>query len=255
MKTIFFTICDSQLQKGLPNSRNLDFSGFMNSFKKFHPDIEMRVFNETHMAELGVNYYNAKATFGELLSRDYDLVVNVDADHYFFDRCDEILAGDYEVACPANFNETDNLVGIKVSSGITGEGNKNWIVTEQEFLQGGLIASTSKQFWAHYKNCADKYYNLFVCFENDILNLVAYLYPYKVKVLDGHCDYRNAAHERWYGCSIINKEKHCVVENGKIMCEGKPVRAYHFAHGGAKKKYSDVFPAEVSEFIQQNIII
>lgn len=250
MRTVFFTICDSKLQKGLPNFRNLDFDGFAKSFKKFHADIDMVVYDETHMARYNVNYYNAKATFGELLSREYDLVVNVDADHYFFDRCEEILKGDYDVACPANFNETDNLVGIKVSSGITGEGNKNWIVTEQEFLQGGLIASPSKQFWQHYKYCADKYYNKFVCFENDVLNLVAYLYPYKVKVLDGHCDYRNVAHERWYGCSIINKEKKCVVENGKIMCEGKPVKAYHFAHGGAKKKYTEIFPESTHSFIQ-----
>jgi hypothetical protein len=254
MKTIFFTICDSQIQKREVNSRNLDFRGFMNSFKKFHPDIEMKVFDEHDMANMRVNYYNAKATFGQLLSKDYDLVVNVDSDHYFFDRCEEILTGDYDVACPANFNETNNLVGIKVSSGITGEGNKNWIVTEEEFLQGGLIASPSKQFWNHYKHTTDKYYDKFVCFENDILNLVAYLYPYKVRVLDGHCDYRNPLHTRWYGCSIINKEKKCIVENGKITCEGKPVKAYHFAHGGGKRKYTDVFSQEVSQFIKTNII-
>ena len=133
MKTVFYTVCDSQLQRGLPNARNLDFEGFMNSFKKFHPDIEMVVYNEKDMFKHKVNYYNSKATFGRMLSEYFDLVVNVDADHYFFDRCEEILSADYDVACPANFNETDNLVGIKVSSGITGEGNKNWLVSEVDF--------------------------------------------------------------------------------------------------------------------------
>lgn len=254
MRTIFFTICDSTLQKGLPNSRNLDFKGFMSSFKRFHPEIEMIIFDEMDMKLHNVNYYNAKAVFGKILSGSYDLVVNVDADHLFFDRCEEILSADYDVACPANFNATNNLVGIKVGSGITGEGKPNWIVSEEEFLQGGLIASTSKQFWNHYEYASRKYYDRFVCFENDILNLVAYLYPYKLKILDGHFDYRNKEHKRFYGCSIYPNEQSCYIENDKIMCAGKPVKMYHFAHGGGKKKYSEVFNSEVSNFIKSNIV-
>lgn len=245
MTTIFFTVCDRLLQRGLPNSRNLDFVGFINSFKRFHPDIEMKIFDETDMAKYGLNYYNAKSFFGTLLSRDYDLVVNVDADHYFFSRCDEILVADYDVAAPINFNVTDNLVAINVKSGINGGANEQTLVSVQDFLQGGLIASPSKDFWDHYEYAVRKYWDKFHCFENDVLNLVAYLYPYKVKVLDKDC---------FYGCSIISKEKSCYIENGKIMCEGKPVKAYHFAHGSAKKRYFDVFSPEVSEFIKTNII-
>lgn len=213
----------------------------------------MKVFDEHDMAKHGVNFYNAKATFGELLSRDYDLVVNIDADHYIFDRLDEILIGDYDVACPANFNASGNVVGIKVSSGVTGNGKHDWLINEEEFLQGGLIASPSKQFWQHYKYATDKYYNRFVCYENDVLNLVAYLYPYKVKVLDGHYNYQNKEHKQWYGCSIIGKESKCHVENDTLICESKPVKAYHFAHGSAKKNYQDIFPSQTHSFIQSII--
>jgi len=243
MTSVFFTVCDSRLQKGLPNSRNLDFAGFVNSFKRFHPDIELVIFDEKDMKKHGVNFYNSKAIFGNLLSDGTNNVVNVDADHFFFDRCTEILEADYEVACPLNFNITDNLVGIKVTSGIHGEANKNWLIDEKMFLQGGLIASPSKQFWEHYQY-ACKYYDKFHCYENDILNLVAYLYPYKIKVLDDNC---------FYGCSIIGKEKNCYVENEKIMLEGKPVKAYHFAHGSAKKKYTDIFSKEVCNLIKSII--
>lgn len=250
MRIVFFTICDTKLQHGLPNSRNLDFKGFVNSFKKFHPDIELKIFDESDMAKHNVNYYNAKATFGRILSEEYDLVVNVDADHYIFSRLDEILLADYDVACPANFNETDNLVGIKVSSGITGNGNPNWLVDEKEFLQGGLIASPSKAFWNHYKHITDLHYKKFVCFENDTLNIAAYTYPYKVKILDGSTDFNSSEKTSWYGCSIINKESKCYIENEMLMCENKPVKAYHFAHGSAKKKFTDVFPQETHSFIQ-----
>lgn len=253
MKTVFFSVCDSKLQQGLPNSRNLDFAGFVNSFKKFHSDIPLIVFDERDLKKHNLNYLNAKATFGRILSEEYDLVVNVDADTYVLAPLDEILLADYDVACPANFNQTDNLVGIKVSSGITGNGNPNWLVSEVEFLQGGLIASPSKQFWKHYEYATQKHYNKFVCFENDVLNIVAHTYPYKVKVLDGHYDYRFAGHNCFYGCSIISKEKNCYIENDKLMCEGKPVKCYHFAHGSAKKKYQDVFPESTHSFIQSII--
>ncbi len=254
MKICFFTICDQQLQKGLPNSRNLDFTGFVNSFRRFHPDIPLIIYDHHDMNIQGVNYYCAKAKFGRILSEQYDLVVNIDADHVIMARLDEILAADYDIAAPANFNETNNLVGIKVSSGITGEANKGWLVDEVSFLQGGLIASPNKDFWKHYEYCTQQHYKKFHCFENDILNLVAYLYPYKVKVLDGHCDYRNPEHNCWYGCSIINKEPNAYVQDGKIMLEGKPIKAYHHAHGSAKRLYSDIFSEEVSNFIRDNII-
>lgn len=254
MKTIFFTVCSRDFQNERQNSHKLDYVGFMNSFKKFHPDIEMRVFDERDLQKHGLNVLNAKAAFGQILSKDYDLVVNVDADHYFFDRLEEILAADYDIAAPANFNEANNVVGIKVTSGLHGEANKNWLIDEVDFLQGGLIASPNPQFWGHYAYAAEKHYQKFHCAENDVLNLVAYLYPYKIKVLDGHLDYRNAAHKMFYGCSIIGKEHRAYMEGDKIMIEGKQVKAYHFAHGSAKRVYSDIFPTDVSEFIKQNII-
>jgi len=244
MTKVFFTICDTSLQRGLPNSRNLDFTGFVNSFKKFHPDVELKVFNESDMKAHGVNYYCAKAVFGELLSREYDLVVNIDSDHYILSRLDEILLADYDIAAPINFNITDNLVAINVKSGINGGANEQTLISVKDFLQGGLIASPSKQFWQHYKYASDKYYSKFVCFENDILNLVAYLYPYKVKILDDNC---------YYGCSIIAKESLTEIKDGKMFCEGKQVKAYHFAHGSAKKHYTEVFPKETHSFIQSII--
>ena len=252
MKIAFYTICDNKL-RNLPNSRNLDFQGFMNSFKKFHPEIPMFVYDSADMAKHGVNYYNAKPIFGKVLSEEYDLVVNVDADHYFFSRCDQILKVDYDVACPANYNETDNLVGIKTTSGINGDGKSTWLVDTKQFLQGGLIASPNKKFWEHYEYATKHYWHNFVCLENDVLNLIAHTTPYNVKYLDGHYNFLDSRHTCWYGCGIINKEMKAVIQDDKIMVEGKPIKAYHFAHGAAKKKYQDVFPEHTHSFIKNCI--
>jgi hypothetical protein len=252
MTVCFFTICDSQLQYGLPNSRNLDFIGFKNSFKRFHPEIPLIVFNEKDMADKGVNFYNAKATFGRILSEQYDLVVNIDSDHIVCDRLTEILDGGYEIACPACYNSTYNVVGIKACTGLNGEGEKRWLIDEKDYLHAGLIASTSKQFWKHYEYVTKKHYEKFTCYENDTLNLAAYLYPYNVKVLDGSSDYNK--NKQWYGSSHLGKEKTFYIENNKVMCEGKRVVAHHFGHGSGKQSYQDVFSPEVVEFIKTNIV-
>jgi len=253
MSVIFFTICDTTLQQGLPNSRSLDFVGFMNSFKKFHPDIEMKVFNENDLAERGLNYYNSKASLGYQLSLEYNLVVNIDADHYIFSRLDEILAADYDVACPANFNQTDNLVCIKVTSGINGVSNQTDLISTKEFLQGGLIAATDTVFWNHYQYATQKYYDRFVCKENDVLNIVAHTFPYRVKILDGNVDFSHPEHNCFYGCGIYPREANAYIENDCLMVDGKPVKAYHFAHGGGKRSYKEVFPESTHAYIKSII--
>lgn len=252
MKTVFFTLCSKDLQNN-SNPRNLDFVGFMNSFKKFHPDIDMKVYDETDLAKHGLNWYCAKAVFGSILAKEYDLVVNVDADTYFFDRLNEVLIGDYEIACPANFNSMVN-VAIKTTSGLNGNYHSAELVSAMEYLQGGLIASTSKQFWEQYKYTTLKYYEKFFCSENDTLNLVAYLFQYELKILDGHLDSTHPLHTQWYGCSSLGKEKSAQVVGENIMIDNKKVKAYHFAHGGTKKKYTELFSPQVSNFIQNQIV-
>lgn len=248
MKTIFFTICDTKLQVS-PNGRNLDFKGFMNSFKRFHPDVQMIVFNETDLLLAGVDYYSAKAALGLKLKRENPdcNIVNVDSDHYFFDRMDEILTADYDIACPENYNITGNLVNIRTISGHVSNESSVKFIDEHEFLQGGLIASPSLHFWEHYEYCTRKHYMKFGCYENDTLNIVAYTYPYKVKTLD------RSNETTYYGCSILGLEHKCYVEEGKLMCNNIQVKAYHFAHGHDKKTYKEVFPAHTHDFIKSII--
>jgi hypothetical protein len=66
----------------------VDFDAFGLSFKKFYPDIDLIVFNDTTIQKLfsdkpWLNTDNCKASFAKLLYNEYDLVVNVDADFYF----------------------------------------------------------------------------------------------------------------------------------------------------------------------------
>src|SRR3990167_779576 len=128
MKKVAFTAVDDRLF--YPGGTHI----LINSFKRFHPDIDLVVFRQDTIdrvfKEKNINFYMAKPTFAKLLTPFYDLVVNIDADHIVLGRLDEILKGDYDIGCPINKNDFED---VSVNN-----------VSEEMYLQGGLIASTNK---------------------------------------------------------------------------------------------------------------
>jgi len=192
----------------------------INSFKRFHPDIELAIIRQNTVDRLfrekGVDWYNAKPYFAELFFNNYDLVVNMDADHVIAGRMTEIFDNvDYDVAGPLNFNDYEN---VSVEN-----------VTEKMYIQGGMIASTKKEFWLKWQEMninARKYR----CRENDVMNLVIYnaVPELKLKIVDKDKDY--------YGCKSLGREPEFYIENDKLMCRGEQVLAYHYARGGVFPK-------------------
>ena len=179
MKTVFFTWLSDDFRDTI-----IDYQGFAKSFKYFHPDVDLVVFDDVAIKKLfaekpWLNKFNCKASFAKLLYNDYDLVVNVDSDFYFFDRCVEILEGDYEVAGCANFNTQAN---VKVDAR-TVNGYALPEVSFENYIQGGLIASTSKEFWDEYEDVCKQIAMDLPLYENDVLNVLWYSNKYKTKVL------------------------------------------------------------------------
>lgn len=191
----------------------------INSFKRYHPDIDLVVFRQNTIdkvfKESGCNWFTAKPVFAKLLMDKYDLVVNIDADHVFTGRLDEVLKGDYEVGATWNFNDYENSAFENI--------------TEEMYLQAGMVGSTSKKFWNEWDE-ANKDAMKYLRKENDILNLVAYNSPskFKLKIFDKEKEY--------YGCKSLGREPKFYVEDDKLMCMGEQVRAYHFARGNVFPK-------------------
>jgi len=214
-KIVFFTLVsdDYYYQIGTPK--------FINSFKGFHPDIDLVVFRQDIIDKVfkktGLNFFNAKPTFAKMLVPYYDLVVNIDADSVVLSRLDKVLKGDYDVGGVMNFNDYENRTIDNVD--------------EKMFLNAGLIASTNKRFWDVWEE-ANKDAMKYVCKENDVMNLVLYNNPevkkMKLKVFDKDKDY--------YGCKSLNREKEFYVEDGKVMCRKEQVYVYHNAKGGKMPK-------------------
>ena len=230
MKKVFYTIVGDNYY--YPVGTTI----MINSFKRFHPDIDLVVFRQDMIdkifKEKNVNFYNSKPVFAKLLTPYYDLVVNVDADSIFLSRCEEILKGDYDIGCPINKNDYEN----------TSVEN----VTEDMFLQGGLVASTNKDFWDIWEEKNKNAMN-YKCKENDIMNLVIYndCKDMKLKIFDKDKDY--------YGCKSLNRESEFYIDGGKVMCRGDQVFMYHVAKGGRLPKFNwDImgFKPEVVEVMK-----
>lgn len=250
MKIVFFTWITSDFK-----NRIVDYDGFYKSFKRFHPDIDLITFEDNDIAKLfsekpWLNRCNCKPSFAKLLYNDYDIVVNTDSDFYFFDRCVEILKGDYDVAACANYNAKLNT---SLKPGTIDDITIN-ATSEENYIQGGLVASTSKRFWDDYEELNKKIADKLPLFENDVLNHMWYSGNYRTKILDGHVDYRHPEFKQYYNCAGIGRESQYHVRDDKIYLDDKPVRAYHVAHGFVRKRrIRELFNSDVSTWFYNTI--
>lgn len=213
MRTAFFTIVDDHVY--YPGGTHI----LLNSFRRYHPHIDFVVFRKNMIdsvfKEKHINFYQAKPHFAKLLTDRYDLVVNIDCDHIITGPLDAILQADYDVAFPWNFNDYENASFENI--------------TEEMYLQAGLVASTNKKFWNRWAEMnidAMKYLRK----ENDIVNLLVYneMPELKLKILDKEKDY--------YGCKSLGREPQFYIEDDKLMCRGERILAYHFARGSVFPK-------------------
>lgn len=212
-KVAFIPVADQQFY---PSGAHIA----VNSFKKWHPDIDLIVFRQDVIDKLfkekNINWYMAKPYFAELLLDKYDLIVNFDSDHIFTGRLTEVFDNvDYDVGLPTNLNDYENASFENI--------------TEEMYLQAGMVASTSKEFWLAWqkKNTeAMKYLRK----ENDTVNLLIYndMPQLKLKVFDKDKDY--------YGCKSLGREPEFTVMDGDTYCRGEKVLAYHFARGNVFPK-------------------
>ena len=187
---------------------------FVNSFKRFHPDIPLVIFRQDWVDKIidghDVNWLNAKPMFAKLLTDKYECVINMDVDQIILGRMDEMFTDDYDIGSVINFNDYEN---------VSTEG-----VSEEDYLQAGCVASRIPEFWDIWmaRSLRDNWQCR--CAENDTLNMTIYEHPeWKLKVFDKKKDY--------YGCKSLGREKEFKLVGNKVMCRNEQVRCYHAAKG------------------------
>ena len=233
MRIVFYTLVSDNYYYPVGTHK------MVNSFKRFHPDIDLVVYRDDVInkvfKEKNIDFYNAKPTFAKLLMNDYDLVVNIDADTVITQRLDPILTSDYEVGCAWNYNNYENSSFENI--------------TEKMYLQAGLVASTSKDFWEEWEKQNINAHS-YIRKENDVLNKVVYgdgnEPKYKLKIFDENYGY--------IGCKSLDLEHKFYVKDDKLMCNNEIVYAYHWAKGNSmpKLEYSRLpFSWEVQQYLNK----
>ena len=232
MKKCAFTIVDDRVY--YPGGTHI----FINSFKRFHPDIPLVVFRQNTIEkvfkEKKINFYQAKPTFAKLLVKEYDLIVNMDCDHVVTGRMTEVFdKTDYDVGFPWNFNDYENAAFENI--------------TEKMYLQAGMVASTSKEFWDRWEEMNIRAMQ-YLRKENDIVNLLVYnvMPELGLKIFDKKKDY--------YGCKSLGREPEFYIEDDKLMCRKEQVLCYHHARGSTFPKLNFKampFRPEVKYWLEQ----
>lgn len=271
MKFAFVTHCETRLFESFGCKK------LLNSFKYFHPDIEI-----IHLNELDINriiaqnpgfclYSFMPLTMLEAKKRtNADVVIHLDADSIVLDELKEILLGDYDVAGVRN--NCDNF--IQNESVNRPYPIKN--LPNHLYLNCGCVAVKNENFlydWYNLNKSIIKNHgkiNHIKGVENDTFNIIFHTQSkkYKTKILDplgGNC---------FYGPSSIisNYSKPCPesvkdygmyhwqswmdikLNNGKPELYGKKIPLIHHCFGGGVKQTKlsyDLFNADFAEYLKK----
>lgn len=256
MKVIFISVSSDSHYHGIRTDE------FIASFKHFHPNIALHIFRQQEIDKVfasnpELTFYNSKATFAKLFTDSFDLVVWIDCDHLILGPLTSILKADYDVAAPASYNLFANT-GITITPNkpeIEQQHPNVYFVPENQYIQGGIIASTSKKFWDDYERNSLKYSGLFYYRDNDVLNIMLKMYDYDFKYLEGHSNFTAPEFKEHYGTSSLGQEHLAIVNGDSIEINGRPIKAYHFAKGNSVKPHPNtLFNPQVVDYIYTQII-
>jgi len=210
MKTCFFTIVDDRYY--YPVGTHV----LVNTFKKFHPDIDLIVFRQDLIDKTfylkNINFYQAKPTFAKLLTKDYDRIINIDADTIITHRLEEVLDTDWEVGGVWNFNLYENA----------SFGN----IKPEDYVQAGMVGSTNPKFWDIWEEANKKAMD-YIRQENDVLNEIWYNHEEVKKMKRLIWD----KEKNYLGCKSLGLEDTFYVEDNLLKCNKEIVKAYHWARG------------------------
>ena len=188
-----------------------------NSLKYFHPDIPFIVFNQQKIDEAQKERPNFMKLYGYpyiglKLSKEYEMVIQMDADSIICGKLDELLNIDqqYDLACVQNNSSR-------------GFQNTYGDIPIDEYVNAGLVASRSEVFWYEWldrceKESKGKYFG-----EQDVLNIIIHSKKYKLLMLDG--DNTNV----YYGCSSFNSYSSMSLVGEDIILNEKKVKIIHTA--------------------------
>jgi hypothetical protein len=198
-----------------------------NSVKRFYPDVPI---NLVEINAYDQNAFCEFANVGLWMSQRYKRVIFIGVDQIMCDVCPHLFYL-YDIAAPRN--------------------NTNYLSQYSSTVNGGLLVSTSKDFWQDWKELLDSSYskgNTNVIESQNLLNDIFWTTKYNTEILS----YDDVS----YGIDVFDQYKDMKVIDGKLYCGDKKICIFHAAGDEYKKGNQILFdklPIEGSEFLKELI--
>lgn len=244
LPVIAFTVAD---QNNLKHAEKM-----INSFHKFHPEIEVIIYNEKDIGD-PINYYRSTPMFARNLIKKYELVLKLDSDQFITGPLDYILKENYEIGCVMNYNRVDpkkfGPVGV-------------WDIMPQEYMNAGFVAMKSERFILNWwRLCNSAHFDNVQYKEQDLLNILIHYGDFKVECFDYPNKVKN--YHAWHGLVSKGEWSKMVMRDGKLILpkaqdnypeEDKEIKVIHSAGGSQEKKIGDsyrlYFSDEVCDYME-----
>lgn len=237
MKIIVFTVAD---ENNIVHARKM-----IKSFHKFHPDIDVKVYEAEDVGN-EANYYRSTPMFAKELIKDYDLVLKLDADQIITGNLDYLFKEEYDVGTVLNFNRVDKKIYGEVTV---------FDIPPQSYVNCGLVAMRSKKFIDHWWVLCNTYHFQNLRYrEQDLLNMMIHYGDYVVECFDFPNKVKN--YQAWHGLISKGEYNKMIMRDGKLILPkskdrypevDKEIKVLHSAGGKTEPKIGDSFRTLFSE--------
>ena len=238
-KVVAFTVADDN---------NMKYArGLQNSLKKFHPDLEFKIFTSREISQTKDPhiFYRATPYFGlYLMQQGYDTVIKLDADQVILGDISHVWEGDFDIATVNNSNPKELN---KIQVGLQG-------INPMEYQNCGFVVMKNKdfvQFWLAL--CTTPRFNAFQFREQDILNNIIFWGRFKARFLD-------MEGQKFHGLASKGYELQTELRDDKLILpviegytnEEKQIVCWHQAGGNIPNKmnFNILFKPEIAKWIK-----
>lgn len=223
-KAIFYTIADNN---------NLPYAKMMlNSLRKFHPDIPHYLYGQEELdKDQDPNkFYRSYAQVGEKLSKEYELVINLDADSIVTGDLTHIFDDDsYELGCVLNNNLVDQKVNV-------------WNISPTHYVNAGFVAVRSQRVWKWWNRLNfSAHFEKYQYREQDMLNIMFHYGDLKCKIFDFSDKWHGLVHKGQWNKFVMRGDEMILPKTEGVCDEDKIIKIIHWAGGNVRKMNYKVY--------------
>lgn len=227
MKRIAFTIAD--------NNNLKYYQKFKNSWDKFCPNVELKLWDEEKIKKYKQEHWFYKATpiiANELFAEGYDVVLKMDCDQIVTGNLDHIWEGDFDIAVVQNTNPRD--IEFCKPHILSGRHRLSiYFIPELAYVNAGMVVMKNKELVKLWERLCEIHFKPYRFGEQDLLNILVFYGNYNVRFLDMEDKWHGLV-LKWYWKEIEKDGEQLVIrKNDKWpKDEDKVVKVIHWAGGG-----------------------